>query len=168
MSDSSTNRSSLGLFTTLSVMMFVLFFTWGAWFAGLGRFMFEAGFSAKAIGDAYSCTPIAAIVTPFFIGVFADRFMNAERLQGLLMILGGLFIAAAPSFADPENPKGVHRLAACPLPVLHAHPRTLQHDLSQAPRGLRARLSPRVGFSPPSDGLSPASPSASSSISIPR
>lgn len=100
----SDNRSSLSLFTSLSVMMFVLFFTWGAWFAGLGRFMFEAGFSAKAIGNAYSCTPIAAIVTPFFIGIFADRFMNAERLQGLLMILSAVFIAAAPSFADPENP----------------------------------------------------------------
>ena len=100
----SENRSSLSLFASLSVMMFVLFFTWGSWFAGLGRFMFEAGFSAKAIGNAYSCTPIAAIVTPFFIGIFADRFMNAERLQGLLMILSAVFIAAAPSFADPENP----------------------------------------------------------------
>ncbi len=106
MSDTTTaNRSSLGLFTNLSVMMFVLFFTWGAWFAGLGRFMFDAGFSAKAIGDAYSCTPIAAIVTPFFIGIFADRFMNAEKLQGILMLLAGVFIAIAPSFADPENPK---------------------------------------------------------------
>ncbi len=104
MSSSASTRTSLSLFTTLSVMMFVLFFTWGAWFAGLGRFMFEAGFSAQAIGNAYSCTPIAAIVTPFFIGIFADRFMNAERLQGILMILSAVFIAAAPNFADPENP----------------------------------------------------------------
>lgn len=104
MSETTTNRSSLGLFTTLSVMMFLLFFTWGAWFAGLGRFMGEANFDADAVGWAYSCTPIAAIVTPFFIGIFADRFMNAEKLQGWLMILSGIFIAAAPSFADPENP----------------------------------------------------------------
>ena len=104
MASSSIPRSPIKLFTTLSVMMFVLFFTWGAWFAGLGRFMYEAGFSANAIGNAYSCTPIAAIVTPFFIGIFADRFMNAERLQGLLMILGGVIIAAAPSFADPDDP----------------------------------------------------------------
>ncbi len=101
----SEKKSSMGLFINLSVMMFVLFFTWGAWFAGLGRFMSDAEFSLKAIGDAYSCTPIAAIVTPFFIGIFADRFMNAEKLQGLLMILAGVFIAAAPSFADPEHPK---------------------------------------------------------------
>jgi len=104
MSSSASTRTSLPLFTTLSVMMFVLFFTWGAWYAGLGRFMNEAGFSAQAIGNAYSCAPIAAIVTPFFIGIFADRFLNAERLQGILMILSAVFIAAAPNFADPENP----------------------------------------------------------------
>lgn len=99
-----TNRTPMPLFATLSVMLFFLFFVWGAWFAGLGRFMGEAGFDAAAIGWAYSCTPIAAILTPFFIGIFADRFMNAERLQGLLLILAGAFIAAAPSFANPHKP----------------------------------------------------------------
>ena len=98
------SRSKLPLFASLSVMMFVLFYTWGSWFAGLGRFMFDAGFSNEAMSKAYSCTPIAAIVTPFFIGLFADRFMNAERVQGILLILGGAFIAAAPTFADPDKP----------------------------------------------------------------
>lgn len=95
-------KSSLGLFANLSTMMFLLFFVWGAWFAGLGRFMGEAGMG-DAIGNAYSCTPIAAIITPFFIGVFADRFFNAEKLQGLLLLLSGVFLAIAPSFAKPET-----------------------------------------------------------------
>ncbi len=82
--------------------MFVLFFVWGAWFAGLGRFMFEAGMG-DSIGSAFACTPIAAIITPFFIGVFADRFMNAEKLQGLLLILSAVFLAIAPSYATPET-----------------------------------------------------------------
>lgn len=95
-------RSSIALFIKLSLMMFMLFFVWGAWFAGLGRFMYEAGM-ADSIGSAFACTPIAAIITPFFIGVFADRFMNAEKLQGLLFLLSAVFIAIAPSFAKPET-----------------------------------------------------------------
>ncbi len=95
-------KSSFGLLANLSSMMFLLFFVWGAWFAGLGRFMFEAGMG-EAIGSAYACTPIAAIITPFFIGVFADRFMNAEKLQGLLLLLSGVFLAIAPSYATPET-----------------------------------------------------------------
>jgi nucleoside transporter len=97
-----SQKSRFGLLANLSTMMFLLFFVWGAWFAGLGRFMGEAGMGA-AIGDAYSCTPIAAIITPFFIGVFADRFMNAEKLQGFLLLLSGVFLAIAPSYATPET-----------------------------------------------------------------
>ncbi len=114
-------NSSLGLFAHLGTMMFLLFFVWGAWFAGLGRFMFETGMG-DYIGSAYACTPIAAIITPFFIGVFADRFMNAEKLQGLLLLLGGAFIGLAPSFAKPETaPIFVNLLLAhalCFMPTL--------------------------------------------------
>ncbi|MGB0578836.1 MAG: MFS transporter [Limisphaerales bacterium] len=99
---SEPKKSSLGLFTNLSVMMFVLFFVWGAWFVTVGAFMFDRGMTSH-IAWAYSTTPIAAIVTPFFMGVFADRFMNAEKLQGILMILSGVFIAIAPEFATPEK-----------------------------------------------------------------
>ncbi|MFK5923070.1 MAG: MFS transporter [Verrucomicrobiota bacterium] len=95
-------KSSFPLLANLSTMMFLLFFVWGAWFAGLGGFMIKAGMSS-AIGNAYSCTPIAAIITPFFIGFFADRFFNAEKLQGLLLLLSGVFLAIAPSFAKPET-----------------------------------------------------------------
>jgi len=102
MTMTNTKKSSLALMTNLSVMMFVLFFVWGAWFAGLGRFMLEAGMG-DYIGNAYACTPIAAIITPFFIGVFADRFMNAEKLQGLLLCLSGVFIALAPQYANPDD-----------------------------------------------------------------
>lgn len=95
-------KTSLGLFINLSLMMFVLFFVWGAWFVTVGAFMHDRGMDSH-IAWVYSTTPIAAIVTPFFMGVFADRFMNAEKLQGLLMILSGVFIALAPKFATPEK-----------------------------------------------------------------
>ena len=96
-------RSSIGLFVQLSVMMFVLFFVWGAWYVTMGTFMAGRNFDAEAISWAYSVAPIAAIVTPFFMGVFADRFVNAEKLQGALLLLSGFFIALAPQFAEPET-----------------------------------------------------------------
>ena len=96
-------RSSIGLFVQLSVMMFVLFFVWGAWYVTMGTFMAGRKFDAEAISWAYSVAPIAAIVTPFFMGVFADRFVNAEKLQGALLLLSGFFIALAPQFAEPET-----------------------------------------------------------------
>ena len=96
------NRSSLGLFITLSVMMFFLFFVWGAWYVTTGSFMVAKGI-AGAIPWAYSVAPIAAIVTPFFMGVFADRFVNAEKLQGALLLLSGVAIMIAPKFAVPGS-----------------------------------------------------------------
>jgi nucleoside transporter len=97
-------RSSLRLFVTLSTMMFVLFFVWGAWYVTMGTFMTVRGLS-DYIGWAYSVAPIAAIVTPFFMGIFADRFVSAEKLQGGLLLLGAVAICAAPQFASPETPE---------------------------------------------------------------
>ena len=97
-------RSSLGLFITLSVMMFFLFFVWGAWYVTMGSFM-TAREIAGAIPWAYSVAPIAAIVTPFFMGVFADRFVNAEKLQGGLLLLSGVAMLVAPKFAEPGSEK---------------------------------------------------------------
>lgn len=99
---SSSQKTSLGLFTHLSVMMFLLFFVWGAWFVTVGAFMFDRGMT-EHIAWVYSTTPIAAIVTPFFMGVFADRFVNAEKLQGTLLMVSGIFLFMAPKFANPEN-----------------------------------------------------------------
>ena len=82
--------------------MFLLFFVWGAWFPTVGAFLNAHGMSDR-IAWAYSCTPIAAIIMPFFMGLFADRFINAERLQGILMILSGVFIGLAPQYAVPET-----------------------------------------------------------------
>ena len=100
--NSSSERSGLGLFTSLSTMMFVMFFVWGAWYPTMGSFMTEKGL-ADHINWAYSVAPIAAIITPFFMGLVADRLMNAEKLQGILMILSGICISIAPSFASPDT-----------------------------------------------------------------
>ena len=101
---SNTTRSPIRLFVTLSTMMFSLFFVWGAWYATMGSFMVKHDLTDH-IAWAYSVAPIAAIITPFFMGVFADRFINAEKLQGVLLFLSAVFIILAPQFATPDSAK---------------------------------------------------------------
>ena len=73
-------HSGIGLFSRLSTMMFVLFFVWGAWYPTMGTFMTENGLSAH-ISWAYSVAPIAAILMPFFMGVFADRLVKRKNFK---------------------------------------------------------------------------------------
>ena len=118
---SNQSRTSLGLFTNLSLMMFILFFVWGAWYPTVGFFLTEQ-LMDKANANIYSLAPFAAIVTPFFMGVFADRYVNAEKLQGILMILSGIFIGIAPQYATPEHTNTFLALIAahtlCFMPTL--------------------------------------------------
>ncbi|MEM1003549.1 MAG: nucleoside permease [Bacteroidota bacterium] len=73
----------------LSLMMFLEFFIWGGWFVTLGSFL---GNNLKATGAetalAYSTQSWGAIIAPFIIGLIADRFFNAERILGLLHLIG--------------------------------------------------------------------------------
>lgn len=72
-------------------MMFIEFFVWGAWCVTLGTYLGDQGlkFSGKDIGLAYSSTAIAAIVSPFFVGMVADRFLPAQITMGVLHLCGG-------------------------------------------------------------------------------
>jgi len=83
----------------LSIMMFLQFFLWGAWFVTLGPFMGARGQEPSAIGNAYSTAPIGAILAPIFLGMIADRFFATQLVLGLLHILGGVLLLLAPSLA---------------------------------------------------------------------
>ena len=74
----------------LSIMMFLQFFVWGAWYVTTGPYM-EAHGLKSVIFWAYTVGPIAAIISPFFLGMIADRFFASERVLGVLHILGGVF-----------------------------------------------------------------------------
>lgn len=68
-----TAAPSASVTLRLSVMMFLQFFLWGAWFVTLGSCLDSNGL-ASIIGSAYGSAPIAAIFAPLFLGLVADRF----------------------------------------------------------------------------------------------
>ncbi|MCP3933513.1 MAG: nucleoside permease [Bacteroidetes bacterium] len=80
----------------LSVMMFLQFFVWGAWYTTIAVYM-----SNNGMGDLthwpYTVAPVAAIISPFFLGLVADRYFATEKVLGMLHILGGIIMFIIPS-----------------------------------------------------------------------
>jgi len=86
----------------LSLMMFLQFFIWGGWFVTLGTFLGNnLGASGAETGMAFSTQSWGAIIAPFFIGLIADRYFNAEKILGVLHLIGAVlmyFMSQATSF----------------------------------------------------------------------
>ncbi|MBB6274599.1 nucleoside transporter [Pedobacter cryoconitis] len=77
----------------LSAMMFLEFFIWGSWFVTLGTFL-EKNLHATGADSAavFSTQSWGAIIAPFIIGLIADRFFNAEKILGVLHIIGAVLM----------------------------------------------------------------------------
>src|SRR5690606_9452426 len=77
----------------LSFMMFLEFFIWGAWFVTLGTYLIK-NLQAEPyeISNVFSTQSLGAIIAPFIIGMIADRYFNAERILGILHLIGAFLM----------------------------------------------------------------------------
>jgi nucleoside transporter len=81
----------------LSTFMFLQYFIWGSWYVSLGAYLTNAlKFSDQQIGAAYGAFAIGAMVSPFIVGLIADRYFASEKMLGALGILGGVVMCALP------------------------------------------------------------------------
>ena len=77
----------------LSAMMFLEFFIWGAWFVTLGTFLNDnLSASGPQSAAAFSTQSFGAIIAPFVIGLIADRYFNAEKILGILHLVGAVLL----------------------------------------------------------------------------
>jgi len=76
-------------------MMFLQFFVWGAWYVTGPNYLSTIGFAAGDFANMYSVGPIAGLISPFFVGMIADRFFAAQRVLGVMHIAGGLIMFGA-------------------------------------------------------------------------
>ena len=128
----------------LAVMMFFQFFIWGAWYATPYLFLGKIGFEGTDVGWTYSVGPIAGMISPFFVGMIADRFFSTEKVLAVLHMLGGAVMlyaayvmkgALVPG-ATPPSPVFVNTLffvhMLCYFPTLSLTNSLALHNMTNA------------------------------------
>src|SRR5687768_5038871 len=83
--------------TKLSCFMFLQYFIWGSWYVSMGTYLANVlKFSGQEIGAAYGAFAIGSMISPFFIGLIADRYFASEKILGVLGVLGGIVMCVLP------------------------------------------------------------------------
>lgn len=137
----------------LSLMMFLQFFVWGAWYVTAPLLLRPLGFEDTDIAWTYSVGPIAGILSPFFVGIVADRFFATERVLGVMHLLGAAAMFGAIALMRSANPSPaeinwlffVHML--CYFPTLALVNTLALHNLTQSERQFpRVRVFGTIGW----------------------
>jgi len=88
----------------LTIVSFLQFFVWGAWLITIGTYCLNAKhWSFPQFGAIFSTMALASLFMPALTGIIADKWMNAEKLYGILHILYGLILLYVPKVDDPDN-----------------------------------------------------------------
>ena len=87
----------------LSIMMFLQFVVWGAWYGQLSKYLFAINFTGAQVGNIYATFSIAMLISPFVVGMLADRFFNAERVLGVLNLLGAAILYMLTQITDYDT-----------------------------------------------------------------
>lgn len=87
----------------LSLMMFLQFFVWGAWYGQMSKYLtVQLKATGDQVGNSYAMFSVAMIVAPFFVGMLADRFFRAQRVLAVLNLLGAGILYALSVITDPD------------------------------------------------------------------
>lgn len=79
----------------LSSFMFLQYFIWGAWYVSMGTYLANVlKFGGDQIGAAYGAFAIGSMISPFFVGLIADRYFASQKILGVLGVVGGLVLIA--------------------------------------------------------------------------
>ena len=88
----------------LTVMSFLQFFVWGAWLITIGTYCFNAkGWTGAEFGAIFSTLGLSSLFMPAITGIIADKWLNAEKLYGILHILYGIILIYVPKVDDPNT-----------------------------------------------------------------
>ena len=88
----------------LILMNFLQFFVWGAWLITIANYWFNTqGWAADKFGLIFSTMGIASLFMPALMGIVADKWINGERLYGILHLLSGLCLLALPQVDNPDT-----------------------------------------------------------------
>jgi len=87
--------------TRLSLMMFLEFFIWGSWFVTMGTFLANnIQANDQDISLAFSTQSFGAILAPFFVGLIADRYFQAQKILGSIHLIGAGLLYLLQQVAD--------------------------------------------------------------------
>jgi nucleoside transporter len=114
----------------LSLMMFLNYVIWGSWYVTLGAYLtINLKFTGTQAGAVFGTTALACMISPFFVGLIADRFFASERVLAALHLLGAVllfFVTKATSFGPVYTLMFAYCLCYFPTIAL-TNSLTLQH-----------------------------------------
>jgi len=88
----------------LSIMMFLLYCIWGSWYGQMSKYLSnQLAASGVQVGNAYAMFSIAMIASPFLVGMLADRYIAAQRLLGILSLIGAAILFWLINIEDPST-----------------------------------------------------------------
>src|SRR5687767_9112946 len=84
---------SVAVAPRLSVMMFLNYVVWGAWYVTIGTYLTQTlNFSGTQAGAVFGTAALSCMISPFFVGLIADRFFPTERIMCALHLVGAVLL----------------------------------------------------------------------------